>query len=71
MSIYLEAKDPNKEMLRYEYSLSENTQRKIRRKSGFCRCGCEQVKERVLGLSVACVRGHMHCVLIPSQQAIV
>ena len=26
-----------------------------------CGCGCEEVKERrVLGLSVACVRGHMH-----------
>ena len=26
-----------------------------------CACGCEEVKERrVLGLSVACVRGHMH-----------
>ena len=28
-----------------------------------CVCGCEEVKERkVLGLSVACVRGHMHWV---------
>ena len=26
-----------------------------------CVCGCEEVKERrVLGLSVACVCGHMH-----------
>ena len=28
-----------------------------------CVCGSKEVKERrVLGLSVACVRGHIHCV---------